>query len=408
MKSSRANRPALMALSAVAAVYSLTAASPNWDLTIRASGLATAFILAYSLVEMVPLYLPRGGRMSIAVGVSVVSIILLPLGPALAVQFAGQLVGAALDENGARSQQVLRDVVRRGAALSAGYGVFRACEAMLSPSSQVGGAILALVLAGGVYMVFDLVGYVVFDLPLLGASMRQSVISLVGLVGWAYLSQLSVGVVFVLVVDGLGLLAAPILLLLMLLLQSSFSLLLRVRTAYLSTVAALARLAEKQSPESAGHAERVAALCVAIGRRLRMSQDALEALSFAATLHDIGYLKLADSGGRTIAESGLDPDTAEAGAFIIDSVEFLAPAARILHAYAVSSGLRQRQELGHQDMLSAAVLEIACLFDHADRSYDGASLEALLDSVGATPTASAYPQVLNALAVLAAMERSSA
>lgn len=61
-----------------------------------------------------------------------------------------------------------------------------------------------------------------------------------------------------------------------------------LRTTFRQTVRALASMAEKRDPYTAGHQQRVARLACAIGRGLGLSEDALEGLEMAGTLHDVG------------------------------------------------------------------------------------------------------------------------
>jgi len=364
-----------------------------------------ALVLGYSAVELVPLRLPQGGRLSISVGVAVVSMTMFPLMLGLLAQCAGQLFSHALDDDGWRVPVLVQDIGRRALALAISFGVYSLVPPFAMP--DVWKTVVALAIAGAIYASIDLIVYVAAGGAVKGVSMWRTLSSLVRLVGWAYLSQLSVGLVFVLVVDGLGFLAAPVLLLLGLLLQSSFSLLLRVRTAYVNTVGALARLTERQSPETAGHAERVAALCVSAGRHLGMSQEALEGLSFAATLHDIGYLKIESSGVEESVDRGLDPSAAAAGAAIIESVEFLAPAARVLRAHAALIGQTDERP-DPRDGLAAAVLYVACALDHLERGGGGGVSRAHLERLNPIDAVSAYPQVLPAFdAVLPPMEASA-
>jgi len=377
----------------VAVLAALVASGPTGE---PSSGpwLVASLSLAYLAVELVPLRLTQGGRLSISVGVAVVSMTMLPLTPAILAQCVGQLVSHAFDDEEWDTRTLVLELARRAIALFTAFGVYAITLSLLP--DEAWGSIAALAIAGFSYSAIDLLAYVSTGHNVVGVSVWRSLRSLVGLVGWAYLSQLSVGLVFVLVVDGLGFLAAPVLLLLGLLLQSSFALLLRVRTAYVSTVGALARLTERQSPETAGHAERVASLCVSAGRQLHMTQESLEGLSFAATLHDIGFLKVEIPGSPDTAVFGLDAKAAEAGAAIIESVEFLAPAARVLRAY-VAMAAGTGEAVDSRDGLSAAVLCGACALDHLYRSKAGAISAADLEDLGGLDPIAVYPQVVAAL-----------
>lgn len=61
-----------------------------------------------------------------------------------------------------------------------------------------------------------------------------------------------------------------------------------LRATFRQTVRALASMAEKRDPYTAGHQQRVARLAWAIGKGLGLSDDALEGIEMAGTLHDVG------------------------------------------------------------------------------------------------------------------------
>lgn len=361
------------------------------------------FLVAHAALEALPMRLPQGASLSVSVGVAIVSLVSLNPLSALAVQAGGQCLAAALADPVPDGRDTLRAILRRTLALGGALLVVENIPVV--PGGLVvgsGNVILVLMLAGAVYTVVDLYAFAVLESAIAGASVVQNMTRLLSLVGWVYLSQLSVGVVFVVVQHGLGLLAAPILLLLMLLLQSSFALLLRVRTAYVSTVGALARLAERQSPENAGHAERVASLCAAIGRRMRLPHESLEALSFAATLHDVGYLKVSGTGMPEVFGRGLDPIASEAGASIIEGVDFLAPATRVLRAHATCANGDAVVDTRSVDCMLAAVLESGCIFDHRVRHGGIAPMSDALAVVAESPMVRDFPAIHVALSDLVA------
>jgi PAS domain S-box-containing protein len=58
------------------------------------------------------------------------------------------------------------------------------------------------------------------------------------------------------------------------------------------TISAVARAVEARDPYTAGHQQRVAALSVAIGRRMGHGDDMIEGIHMGATIHDIGKIYL--------------------------------------------------------------------------------------------------------------------
>jgi HD-GYP domain-containing protein (c-di-GMP phosphodiesterase class II) len=103
-----------------------------------------------------------------------------------------------------------------------------------------------------------------------------------------------------------------------------------LRRSYWETVNALARAIEAKDPHTLGHSERVTDYALQLGRALELPAEDLEALRFAATLHDIGKIGLAD---RSLARGHLDMGEQILvrmhpliGIAILQPVEFLAPA----------------------------------------------------------------------------------
>jgi putative nucleotidyltransferase with HDIG domain len=64
---------------------------------------------------------------------------------------------------------------------------------------------------------------------------------------------------------------------------------------YLGVIGALAAALDARDPYTSGHSERVAALSVAIGRKMQLSETDIETLRLGALLHDIGKIGVSDS-----------------------------------------------------------------------------------------------------------------
>ncbi|MGW3460843.1 HD-GYP domain-containing protein [Streptomyces olivaceoviridis] len=102
------------------------------------------------------------------------------------------------------------------------------------------------------------------------------------------------GAVMALAVAVVGLWALPVFCLPVLLVQLSLRRYAAVRATYGQTIASLARAAEIAGCTPAGHAHRVAALSLAVGRDLGLTGPGLTVLEYAALMHDIGQLSLVD------------------------------------------------------------------------------------------------------------------
>lgn len=108
---------------------------------------------------------------------------------------------------------------------------------------------------------------------------------------------------------------------------------------YLDTIRSLAAAVDAKDPYTAGHAERVAALSVEIGRELGLPPETLRALEYAGILHDIGKIGIPDL--ILAKKTPLTPEEMERvrahpriGAEIVSGVDFLRdalPAIRFHH-----------------------------------------------------------------------------
>lgn len=100
--------------------------------------------------------------------------------------------------------------------------------------------------------------------------------------------------------------------------------------SYWETVNALTRAIEAKDPHTLGHSSRVTDYALQLGRTLDLTPEQMETLRFAATLHDIGKIGVAD---RSLARAGHLDMSDEVltrmhpliGISILQPVEFLAP-----------------------------------------------------------------------------------
>jgi HD-GYP domain-containing protein (c-di-GMP phosphodiesterase class II) len=69
----------------------------------------------------------------------------------------------------------------------------------------------------------------------------------------------------------------------------------QLEEAYLSSIKSLAKTLEFKDEYTYGHAERVARICMNIGKRMNMEEKGLKVLFNAALLHDIGKIGIMES-----------------------------------------------------------------------------------------------------------------
>ena len=133
--------------------------------------------------------------------------------------------------------------------------------------------------------------------------------------------------------EEMGLVALALFIAPLLVTQVAFRRYAGIRATYLQTVRALARVTEVGGYVEDGHAHRVGQLAVAVGRELGMSEPDLLELEYAALMHDIGQLSLADPipGGATVLASPDDQRRiAELGASVIEEAGVLDRVAEIV------------------------------------------------------------------------------
>ncbi|CAL9524245.1 hypothetical protein SUDANB58_03909 [Streptomyces sp. enrichment culture] len=159
-----------------------------------------------------------------------------------------------------------------------------------------------------------------------GRLLREEVRGMAGITS----AVCATGAVMALAVAVAGLWALPVFSVPLLLAQLSFRRYAAVRATYRQTIASLARATEIAGYTPAGHARRVAALAVAVGRDLGLAGPDLTVLEYAALMHDIGQLSLVDPvpagataalpaaeqrriallGGAVVRRTGVDPAVA--------------------------------------------------------------------------------------------------
>jgi putative nucleotidyltransferase with HDIG domain len=140
----------------------------------------------------------------------------------------------------------------------------------------------------------------------------------------------------------------------------------RMRLTLDGTVNALATIAEKRDPYTAGHQQRVAALACAIGREMNLDHEKVEATRIAATLHDIGKISvpseiLTKPGVLTDIEWSMIRCHPEAGYEILKGIPFTWPVATIVrqhHERIDGSGYPDGLS-GRDILLEAKILAVA-------------------------------------------------
>ncbi len=172
---------------------------------------------------------------------------------------------------------------------------------------------------------------------------------------------------------GLALLTIPLLLS-----RHSFQRYMDMRENYLNTIEALVQAIEAKDCYTRGHSDRVSKLAVAMAEELRLAEDRVESVKYAAILHDVGKIGVSES-ILNKEEKLLEPEWdiirnhPIIGQNIVKSIRFL---------YDIGSGVRHHHERydGHgypdglkgEDIpLDARIIAVADCYDAmtSDRSY---------------------------------------
>lgn len=176
----------------------------------------------------------------------------------------------------------------------------------------------------------------------------------------------------------------------------SFKLYMDLRRSYLETVQALSKALEAKDPVTSGHAERVGEYAVAIAREMRLSENRIDRIRYAALLHDIGKIGIADGvlkkpGGLSGEEFAQIREHPVIGWEILKDIDFLREASRIIrHHHERYDGKGYPDGLkGDQIPIEAYILAVADAFDAMtnDRPYrkaltTGRAREIIADEAG--------------------------
>jgi hypothetical protein len=162
----------------------------------------------------------------------------------------------------------------------------------------------------------------------------------------------------------LGVLAIPLFLLPLGLTQFAVRRQSSIRRTYGQTIRSLSRLTDVGGYTEPGHASRVAELSLAMGHDLGMSERDVLDLEYAALLHDIGQVSLAEPipGGATVMAAPVDQRRiAHDGAEIVRRTGVLDKVAVILEAQTTS--YRQVRELGEDLPLASRIIKVCNAYD---------------------------------------------
>ncbi len=238
--------------------------------------------------ESLPVALPKGGYVTVSYSIFLSSLLLFPLGVTLIIITLSCLLifgKAGLDQPLYKrvfnaSQYVL--------AITAAYTIISLSK---SPYFRFDlESIIFYLMAAAVYMVINMTIVTI----IVGFSTSKSPWSIwVVNFRWAlpnFMALVPLGFLLALLYKNWGPLGLLLLFIPLLVSRHSFQLYIDMRENYLNTVEALVQALEAKDTYTSGHSERVGKFAVAIAEEIKMSEEKIEFLKYAAVLHDVGKI----------------------------------------------------------------------------------------------------------------------
>ncbi len=140
----------------------------------------------------------------------------------------------------------------------------------------------------------------------------------------------------------------------------------KLRSVLEGTIQAIAGIVETRDPYTAGHQRRVADLACAIAREMNLSEDRIEGIRMAATIHDIGKIAvpaeiLSKPGELSDVEMSIIKTHSQVGYEILKGIDFPWPIAEIVyqHHERLDGSGYPRGLKGDEILLEARILAVA-------------------------------------------------
>lgn len=328
-----------------------------------------AFIAAITLVRLFDLRLSAGEEVSLDASFTLAALLLFSFPDALLVSIGGLLLAALAQQPKVNFGGPLYLVAQRslvillaGLWLNGRYLLASADNRLNFFSWQA-----LLVLGAGItYFLVEL------SLQELDNSLSKatpfwpSFLGALQFLAQIYLALASIGVLAALMYNAIGIYTLLLFAVPLIVVRYSFRLFLDIKNMYRHTIAALSRIIEVEDPNQRSHSERVADLATDIAKELGLTGNRLEAVGYAALLHDIGKLGLdVNSFDMYLDTKELSEDHiphALIGAEILEQVEFLRSYAPIVakhHLPFISS--RRHVDVTHP--LESRIIAVANYYD---------------------------------------------
>lgn len=339
--------------------------------------LAVIFFLTIStLAEFIPVYLPRGGAISI--GFPIDFVLILVYGPALAMLIT--TFSAFIAETIERKIPWYKILFNASQlALSVGIaGITYQKVGGVVGAQNISKFILPAAICALTYCIFNIALFTIV------VSFAQNTrittiwrISIKEMIP-SYIAEAPMGFLMAIVYVEVGILGILLFFLPLLLARRSFELYTKMRKVYLDTIRALAAAIDAKDPYTKGHSERVAETSVALAQELNLSDRDIENIEYTALLHDIGKIGIADKilgkdSSLTNKEFDIIKEHTIMGAKIIEPVDFLKNSYEaIYHHHERYNGKGYPDGIKSEDIpILARIIAVADAYDAmgSDRPY---------------------------------------
>lgn len=215
-------------------------------------------------------------------------------------------------------------------------------------------------------------------------------------------SMAAIGMLIALGIAIIGMWTLPIITVPLVVTQFSFRRYAAIRRTYRQTIQALSRVTEVGGYVEPGHSRRVTRLAVAIGREFGLREQELLDLEYAALMHDIGQLSLAEAipRGSTLHVAPAERRRIAAlGADVIRSTGALDRVATIVETQA-HPYRRMRETLDAEVPLEARIVRAASAYDDLVTASESTGSTAAWNALERLRMGMAYeydPRVVEAL-----------
>ncbi len=250
------------------------------------------FGLLAAASESLPVSLPRGGYVTVSFAVFICAAILFPFGVSVSVAAIGGLFVFGKEVQGEPFYKRVFNASQFVVAICAASVVLKLTATGFSVAPVT---IIIYLAAAFTYMLTNITLVAIA----LGVLQNKSPWFIwIGNIQWSipnFMALAPLGLLMALIYDNYGSGGLLLLFIPLLISRHSFQLYIDMRENYLNTVEALVQALEAKDTYTSGHSERVGKFSVAIAEEIKMSDEKIVFLKYAAVLHDIGKIGVSET-----------------------------------------------------------------------------------------------------------------